>query len=164
MVWLGLNEFHKSLEKTIQISRNVSFGRVLPQNKQLFKINNIYTNGHTDCSSDLVFNLQSLGNWENCITNYMYFELRNSFFQTSREVATFYTFAISQAICYNMCTLRLIFCWLFPQNHPSHKPVSGQCSNFIHPENTRKPLIFCVFRGYQIGTLARNELEEQWYV
>ena len=30
--------------------------------------------------------------------------------------------------------------------------------HFIPPENTRKPLVFCFFRGYKIGTLARNGL------
>ena len=30
--------------------------------------------------------------------------------------------------------------------------------HFIPPENTRKPLVFCFFRGYKIGTLARSGL------
>ena len=35
-------------------------------------------------------------------------------------------------------------------------PISGQCSHFIAPENTRKPK--AALRGYKIGTLARNGL------
>ena len=34
-------------------------------------------------------------------------------------------------------------------------PISGQCSHFIPPKITRKPL---VFRGYKMGTLTRNGL------
>ena len=33
--------------------------------------------------------------------------------------------------------------------------LSGQCSHFMPPENTRKPELF---KGYKMGTLARNEL------
>ena len=38
------------------------------------------------------------------------------------------------------------------------KPISGQGSNFIPLENTRKPLFSGVFRRYKIGKLARNGL------
>ena len=36
--------------------------------------------------------------------------------------------------------------------------LSGQCSHFIRPENTRNPLVSRVFREYKIETLARNVL------
>ena len=38
------------------------------------------------------------------------------------------------------------------------RPVSGQCSRFRPPENNRKPLFSGVFRGCEIGALARNGL------
>ena len=37
-------------------------------------------------------------------------------------------------------------------------PFLVQWSHFIPPENTRKPK---VFRGYKMGTLARNELKRK---
>ena len=45
-------------------------------------------------------------------------------------------------------------------------PISGQCSHFIPSENTRKPLaenfwFSGAFRGYKMGTLARNGLNNQ---
>ena len=36
--------------------------------------------------------------------------------------------------------------------------ISGQCSNFITPENFKKQIFSGVFRGYKIGTLARSGL------
>ena len=40
-----------------------------------------------------------------------------------------------------------------------HWSISGQCSHFISPENTGRPLVSDVFRGYyKVGQLARNEL------
>ena len=31
-----------------------------------------------------------------------------------------------------------------------------QCSHFIPPEKTRKPLVLWCFRGYETGTFAKN--------
>ena len=42
-------------------------------------------------------------------------------------------------------------------NFSNAYPISGQCSHFIPPEKTIGNLWFSdVFRGYKIGTLARN--------
>ena len=37
-------------------------------------------------------------------------------------------------------------------------PISGQCSHFIFPENTRKPKVFSVFRVFEMRTWTRNGL------
>ena len=37
-------------------------------------------------------------------------------------------------------------------------PISGQCSNFTPPENTRKLLVLWCFKGYKVEKLARNGL------
>ena len=42
-----------------------------------------------------------------------------------------------------------------------HWPISGQCSQFIPPENTRKPLVY--LRGYKMGTQARNVLTREFW-
>ena len=37
--------------------------------------------------------------------------------------------------------------------------ISGQCSHSIHPENTRKPKAFSVFREHNMGILSRNRFK-----
>ena len=41
---------------------------------------------------------------------------------------------------------------------PDHLSIFGQCSYFTPPENTRNLWFSGVFRGYKMGTLARNGL------
>ena len=37
-------------------------------------------------------------------------------------------------------------------------PISGQCSHFLPPENTRKPNVFCYSQGCKVGTFVKNDL------
>ena len=42
------------------------------------------------------------------------------------------------------------------------KPFSDQCPHFISPENTRKLLVFGIFRGCKMGAKTRSELMKNY--